>query len=230
MSLRRFTPLAAALGVMLSCQVQADAAAANAQCGSCHALEAPDFATLGISERLDRSAPPLYYAGNKYQPGWLVEWLQAPTRLFPAGYYPNAAAIKATPEGDVPDPAALHQHVALDAAAATDMADYLMSLKPYDDLVAAVTYTPGKVAMRMGMMDFRKFKGCQSCHQDAAGEGGFSGPELVTASKRLQPAYMVSFIQNPAAWDPNTIMPLMEMNEAAVHKLVDYLKLAGGEE
>lgn len=222
--------LAGGLAFALAGQAHADGAAtAAADCGGCHALAAPDFAALGIGERLERQAPPLFYAGNKYREGWLEQWLQAPQAITPAGYFPNAA-ITTTPEGDVLDPEALYRHDALDAASAKAVADYLMGLRPYDDLTAAVDYTPGTVAQRMGSMDFRKFKGCNSCHQDVADEGGLSGPTLYNAWERLQPEYMVSFIADPGAWDPNTIMPRMDMNTAAVGKLVDYLKLIGGEE
>lgn len=217
--------LAAALAACLP----AWSASAQADCGSCHALTRPDFATLGIAERLERQAPPLWYAGNKYREGWLAKWLQAPTVLLSAGYFPNAA-IRSTPEGDVPDPDKLHKHIALPQAQAEAIAAELMALKPHDALVAAVKYEPGTVAKRMGSMDFGKFKGCQACHQDEAGKGGLSGPELYTAWQRLQPEYIVSFITDPHAWDANTIMPRMEMNAAAANKLADYLKLIGGAE
>lgn len=223
--------LASAFGLLVSIQALADGAStANEQCAACHALTAPDFAALGIGERLARKAPPLFYAGNKYREEWLQQWLQQPQTLFPAGYFPNAAAVQSTDEGDVPDTAALLQHPALDAGAATEVAAYLMTLRPYDALVAAAPYTEGKTALRMATMDFRKFKGCDSCHQDAADSGGFSGPVLHDAWQRLQPEYMLSFIRDPHAWDPNTIMPKMDMNDAAVNKLVDYLRLIGGEE
>lgn len=203
---------------------------ATQACAACHALSEPDFATLGVRERLERQAPPLWFAGNKFREEWLLAWLQDPQPLRPAGYYPANMAIIHTPEGDVPDPAQLYRHSPLSAAEAQAVASELMALRPHDALIAAVDYTPGKVAQRMGSMDFRKFKGCQACHQDEEGEGGFSGPELYTAWQRLQPAYIVSFISDPRAWDYNTIMPQMEMNAAAVHKIADYLKLIGGEE
>ncbi len=206
--------------------VPAGAAGAQAACGSCHALTKPDFAKTGIKERLERKAPPLWYAGNKYRDGWLAQWLQAPTRILPAGYFPNAA-IRNTPEGDVPDPDKLHQHAALSGTEAAAIAAELMALKPHDALIAAVEYEPGTVAQRMGAMDFSKFKGCQACHQDAPDKGGLSGPQMYTAWQRLQPEYIVSFIKDPSAWDANTIMPRMEMNDAAIHKLADYLKLIG---
>lgn len=207
----------------------AAAGEAESRCGGCHALTEPDIATRGIAERLEREAPPLWYAGNKYKEGWLAAWLQAPVTIFPVGYFPNAA-IRQTPEGDVPDPDKLHRHEPLPAELAATVAAELMALKPHDELIAAVSYAPGTLALRMGTMDFRKFKGCQSCHQDAEGEGGFSGPELYTAWQRLQPEYMASFIADPKAWDANTIMPRMDMNEAAVNKLVDYLRLIGEKE
>jgi len=217
---------AMAFAAALALCAPAGAAGAQAACGSCHALTKPDFAKLGITERLERKAPPLWYAGNKYRDGWLAQWLQAPTTILAAGYFPNAA-IRHTPEGDVPDAEKLHKHVALSSAEAQAIATELMALKPYDALIAAVDYEPGTVARRMGGMDFSKFKGCQACHQDAPGEGGLSGPEMYTAWKRLQPEYIVSFIAEPRAWDANTIMPRMEMNAAAIHKLADYLKLIG---
>lgn len=223
--------LAAAFGLALACQAQADGAATvEANCAGCHALQAPDYATLGLSERLERRAPPLYFAGNKYRAGWLESWLQDPTPLRPAGYFPSATAILTTADGDQPDPGALYRHAALDAASAKEVADYLMSLRPHDDLVEAVSYNPTNVALRMGTMDFRKFKGCNACHQDAVDVGGASGPVMYDAWQRLTPEYMVSFIKEPTAWDPNTIMPRMEMNDAAVGKLVDYLRVIGGEE
>lgn len=222
--------IVAVAGLLLSWQAQADGAAtAQQQCAACHALTEPDFAALGIAERLERKAPPLYYAGNKYRAEWLQQWLQEPQRIFPAGYFPNAALIS-TEEGDIVDTANLPQHLALDAATAEEVSAYLMTLRARDALVADLSYTEGKQALRMATMDFRKFKGCDSCHQDAAGEGGFSGPVLYNAWQRLQPTYMLSFIKDPRAWDTNTIMPRMEMTDAAVSKLVDYLRMTGGEE
>lgn len=223
--------LAGVLGLALAGPAMADAASeAQASCGQCHALEAPDYAALGVAERLERLAPPLYFAGNKYREGWLESWLQNPEPIYAAGYFPGNAAIKSTPQGDVPDPEALYRHEPLDADQAAEIAGWLMSLRPHDELLAAAPYEEGRTALRLATMDFRKFKGCNSCHQDAAGEGGFSGPILYGAWQRLQPDYMTSFISDPTAWDPNAIMPRLEMNAAAVSKLVDYLRLIGGEE
>lgn len=202
------------------------AAELRQQCGACHALERPDYAAQGIAERIDRKGPPLYYAGNKFRREWLVRWLQQPTRLRPAGMFPPAA-VRATPDGDVVDESRLPKHPTLPAAQAEAFADYLMTLRPFDALLAAVAYQPGSISLRMGQMNFGKFKGCDGCHQDAPQHGGVSGPELYTAWARLQPAFIAAYIGDPVAWDPHTMMPRSDLNADAVGKLVDYLKAIG---
>ncbi len=217
---------AALLMAGLPLAANADAAAdAQAQCGECHALT-HDYATAPLVERADRKAPPLDYAGNKFQREWLVSWLQSPTRIRPAGEFPSAH-VKSGPDGDVIDADTLVKHPSVTADQAAAMADYLMTLKPFDNLIEAETYKPGTIAKRMGQMNFGKFKGCDACHQDAAGVGGFSGPELYTAWQRLQPAFIASYMGNPVAWDPHTLMPKGNINAASVQKIADYLKVIG---
>jgi hypothetical protein len=82
----------------------------------------------------------------------------------------------------------------------------------------------------MGNLNFGKFNGCDACHRDAPNYGGVSGPELYTAWQRLQPKYIASYITNPVAWDPHTLMPHKELKPTVVKKLVDYLKVNGEEE
>ncbi len=202
------------------------AAIVAARCAGCHALQPADVGAADVAERGERAAPPLHYAGNKFRAEWLSAWLQQPQRLRPAGYFPPAH-VRATANGDEIDAATLPAHEALGADEARQVTDYLMTLRSRDELVAKDGYQPGSISLRMGMMDFRKFKGCNSCHQDAAGEGGTSGPELHSAWQRLQPAYLSSYIKDPTAWDPHTLMPVQEMNDGAVHKLVNYLKAIG---
>lgn len=196
------------------------------KCAACHALGAPDYKSAGLKERIERKGPPLFYAGNKFRAEWLVQWLQKPERIRPAGVFPPAH-VKAGPKGDVVDEASLPAHPALGAAEAQSVAAQLMTLKPFDSLVQAATYEPGSVNPRLGQMDFGKFKGCDGCHQDAPGRGGISGPELYTAWQRLQPKFIAAFIAAPNAWDPHAMMPAPELQPEAVHKLANYLKLIG---
>jgi cytochrome c2 len=196
------------------------------QCAACHTLTAEAVTTTDLSERAARKGPPLHFAGDKFRPEWLVAWLQAPTRLWPAGVVP-ADHVKPGANGDEPDAATLPDHPALDAEVARQATDYLMTLTPYAERLAAVTYEPGSIAAKMGEMNFGKFKGCDGCHQYAPAKGGLSGPELHTAWKRLNPRFMAAFIQDPVAFDPHTLMPRAGLNDAEVAKLADFLKLAG---
>lgn len=199
------------------------AAFVTENCVACHAVEpAGDGPRHSAATRV-QSGPPLYYSGDKYREDWLREWLQAPERIRPAGYYPPAH-VQATPEGDVIDEATLVSHPVLDAKLAEEVAGYLMTLTPFADRLAEEDYEPATVPLRMARLDFRRFKGCVACHQDVKGEGGVSGPELYSAWSRLQPEFIVSFVRSPGRWNPDTMMPVLEMNDAAIHKLANYLK------
>ncbi len=208
----------------------ADAAAFVAEsCAGCHALERPNYDAMSLSDRAERGGPPLYYAGNKFQGEWLERWLQSPERIRPAGDYPPAH-VETTDDGDQIDTASLDAHPSLGAERAATVADYLMTLRPYDDRLAAVNYEPGNISWRMGQMAFGKFNNCIACHQDEPGYGGVSGPELYTAWDRLQPAFIASYIEDPTVWDPHTLMPADDLNEAAIAKLANYLKVLAEEE
>lgn len=199
------------------------------QCASCHALQAEDYASSTVQERAERKAPPLYYAGNKFRPEWLVQWLQKPERIRPAGYFPAAHTVPG-PDGDVVDSDSLPEHISLSAADAELASAALMKLTPYTDKLDAVDYEVGNISWRMGNLNFGKFNGCDACHRDAPDYGGLSGPELYSAWDRLQPKFIASFITDPVAWDPHTLMPANDLNPAAVQKLSDYLKVNGEDE
>jgi mono/diheme cytochrome c family protein len=191
------------------------------QCSACHQLTGP--ADTDPGKRFTRKGPPLFYAGNKFRPEWLEGWLQNPVRIRPAGDFP---AVQPAPEakGDVVKAASLADHPKLDAVSAKIMAAYLMTLVPKSALIGRESYTPGHVSPRLGAMDFVKFKGCAACHKDTPKYGGVSGPELYTAWQRLQPAFIVSYIRDPMAWDPRSIMPNKHLNDGSIHKLANYLR------
>ncbi|MDZ7784768.1 MAG: hypothetical protein U5K56_18090 [Halioglobus sp.] len=46
----------------------------------------------------------------------------------------------------------------------------------------------------------------------------------------MQPAFIASWIADPVAWDPHTLMPGGDLNECAVAKLVNYLESRSAEE
>jgi mono/diheme cytochrome c family protein len=223
-----FPRLAAAALLAASPAVLAGSPLLEQKCASCHALAAPDYAAAGLKERIERKAPPRHYAGNKFRREWLVAWLQKPARIRPAGVFPPAH-VKPGPKGDTVDEATLPAHPALSAAEAEQAATELMALRAFDARIQAETYEPGSVSLRLGQMDFGKFKGCAGCHQDAPGRGGVSGPELYTAWQRLQPKFISAYIAAPNAWDPHSMLPAPDLQPDAIRKLANYLKAIGEE-
>ncbi len=195
-------------------------------CVTCHNLEGPAPQTL--KALWDRKGPDLFYAGNKYRREWLVEWLQNPKRIRPAGEF-YGKHIKPGAKSDEIDTATLEDHVKLSAEDAPAVVDELMKLKPHDDLIAKEKIEPGSILKVMGEMNFDKFQGCMACHLIEPGYGGLSGPEVYTAAKRLQPEFIASFIRNPQAWEPKTWMPNKHVSDSSIQKLVQYLEVLGKE-
>jgi len=191
-------------------------------CVTCHNLKGPAPQTL--QALWDRKGPDLFYAGNKYRREWLVEWLQKPQRIRPAGEF-YGKHIKPGPKRDEIDATTLEKHVTLSKDDAVAVAAELMKLKPHDDLIAKEKIVPGTISKQMGEMVFDKFQGCMACHLIEPDYGGLSGPEVYTAGKRLQPAFIASYIRSPQAWDPLIWMPNKHVNDANIQKIVNYLEL-----
>jgi mono/diheme cytochrome c family protein len=189
------------------------------QCVECHSLaKEQDDRIQSVRER---KGPNMSYAGLKYKQAWLIKWLQDPTRIRPAGmFYGNH--IKTSADGDIVDEGTLLTHKKLSASDAESMAAFLMAQKNHSDLVKAGDYQLGKISVSTGEMLFDKFRGCMACHEIEPGYGGLSGPEVYTASERLQEDFLVSFMRKPQAWDKRTLMPDKNLKEADLQKFVHY--------
>ncbi|MCK5122096.1 MAG: c-type cytochrome [Methylococcales bacterium] len=191
------------------------------QCISCHAIT--QQTPQSLKALWERKGPDLSSAGIKYKAEWLKVWLQNPSRIRLAGmFYGNH--IKLGKKLDEVDQASLVKHPQLSSEDASQVSEELMTLKQNQVLVTAGDYKPGTISMTLGDMMFDKFKGCLACHQIEPGYGGISGSEMYTAGSRLQEDYLISFMRNPQAWDPKTIMPNKHLKEIDLQKLVHYLR------
>jgi len=212
------------------------------RCAFCHSLTGP--APQTIRALWKRDAPDLFYAGNKFQREWLVEWLQKPVRIRPAGVN-YLRTINSTPKHQMDAPkdgkrkydvlygAVLKplRHELLNKAEAEATADALMKLTGHDDLVSGMMVDTSKaVTLDQGEVLIDKVYGCQSCHQIEPGFGGYTGPELYTAGKRLQSAFMLSYIKRPKNWDPKIWMPNGNVRPDDLQKIVNYLTLLSKED
>lgn len=196
------------------------------QCGSCHALTTPTDTSL---DRIwSRNGPDLYYAGVKFNRDWLVQWLQDPKPIRPAGY-PYFKNVIQGKEHDEVDKAKLTPHMHLSKQDADAAANALMALNP-EGIVDKGLFKGDKPNMRMGALSFNKLRGCAACHEGDDGQGGLSGPELTDAGKRLQADFIASYIKNPQKIDPHVWMPALKMTDQDIQRLTGYLVQLGTEE
>lgn len=188
------------------------------QCASCHALTVPQG---GVDHLWARKGPDLHYAGSKFNQSWLVSWLQAPTRIRPAGelYFRH---VKATSAEDVVDETTLSAHPALARADAEAAAAALMT-RLVADIVPKGAFKHEKVSMTMGRLFFTKLRGCGACHMDKPGNGGQSGPELYTAGDRLQADFIYSYIKDPQKFDARVWMPKLNFSDPDLQRLTGYI-------
>jgi hypothetical protein len=158
------------------------------QCAECHALQAPAKqrrrADCGRARARTSTTP-----ADKFQRAWLVAWLEAPTRVRPAGEF-YRHHLKDGAEGDVIDEATLAEHPKLDKAKAPRPSPTPCSRCARPGLVESGAYKGAAVSATMGAMFFGKLRGCAACHQDAPGKGGVSGTRALhrehPAQRRLR--------------------------------------------
>lgn len=217
---RRLIPL---LGALLLAAPAAFAASGpdilKSQCVACHAIVKTETTAEAM---LDRKAPPLNYAGVKFNKAWLAAWLQNPTVIRPAGaMYSRVARPSADGTADTVDAAQVPAHMKLSADDAAAVTDALMELGTKDGVVQQGAFKGGPVNSMASLL-FNKLRGCSSCHA-VKGTGGLSAPDLTAASDRLQPDFVVEYVRDPQKFEPHIWMPRLDLTDADVQKLTGYL-------
>ena len=171
----------------------------NKDCGSCHRLENTDKISTG---------PDLHYAGNKFQPEWLKQFLQNPEVIRPAGVITDPGFL----QGSRKNP-----HPSFSEKDASALADSLMALKISGPTLEPVATEPLSKGRRAKVKyQFERTFSCISCHQslNLAGKvrGGISGPSLVNAGNRLQADWVANWLNTPEAYTEKSRMPRYKMD------------------
>ena len=91
------------------------------QCDTCHRFS---------KNETEKSAPDLFFAGDKFQKKWLEKFLRQPEPIRLAGHTRDPGFLKGTPQYTGP-------HPALSLKEAQQMTDHLMSLKILKDVPSA---------------------------------------------------------------------------------------------
>ena len=191
--------LSAALLIGTASSGWADAAAGKAAfeakgCDECHYTDGPAREKT-IDDQLAKKGPELWYAGSKFQKDWLAGWLADPKPIRPMAF--NSLTEENT--GD---------HPKLAGADTAPVTEFLMSLTTLD-------VEGGKVKPKKnpkGRQIFIKKMPCSGCHQYTGRKkkitGGRSGPSLVDAGVRLNPDWILAYLQKPKMFKPVKMMPV----------------------
>lgn len=195
----------------------------KSKCTTCHNISGP--APTTFEGLLKRKAPDLFYAGSKFNRAWLVEWLQNPKQIRPAGeLYLNHITVN-----DGKDSIAVATikpcPVKLNLEEAEVVTDYLMNLRD-KTMKTGVVDTGKKFSRPKALRLFRKQLPCIGCHSVSWRTkviGGVSGPNLTDAGRRLNPDWIYARIKDPQYWDPQTWMPTIDMSHKKRELLVLFI-------
>ena len=181
------------------------------QCDTCHRF----------SKNEDpKSAPDLFYAGDKFQKEWLEKFLKQPETIRLAGHTRDPGFLKGEPQYKGP-------HPALNAKEARQMTDYLVSLKVLEDVPPLELPTLSKgIRVRVKILFEREYS-CIACHQSynlaRQPRGGISGPSLIDAGRRLRPEWVYQWLKNPRQFIPKGRMPIYTFDEETLRKMTQYI-------
>lgn len=171
------------------------------KCAECH---------LGPSVGRDENIPPaLDYAGNRFRPEWMMDYLEnVPRRRFDSRGRP--------PTMRMPDYRFRPHEL-------RGMTAYLMSLKqPELFEFPDVTFDePTGEEIEAGLQLFRG-ETCLHCHQ-LDGQGDNTAPALDGVGSRLTPEFIYAMILKPQAIVPGTTMEETFLNEQEIYQLTQYL-------
>ncbi len=180
-------------------------------CTSCHRLEGEP------TGRRFKKAPDLIGAGDKYQRAWLLAWLKNPKfKLYPMGYDFQEDRKQ--------------QHLALSAADAQAVADYLATLKePLVKHGVMANVTRANIERGKARYDVLQ---CYACHRTPATTavgwtGGDTSTDLRESGKRYQADWLYRFNQNPLDFVPDSAAfvpsPSQNVTEQDVFDITAYM-------
>ena len=181
------------------------------QCDTCHRFS---------KNEANKSAPDLFFAGDKFQKQWLENYLKQPETIRLAGYTRDPGFLKGTPQYTGP-------HPTLNPKEAQQMTDHLMSLKILKNFTPLELPDLSKGKRVRVKILFERDYSCIACHQSynlaRQPRGGVSGPSLIDAGRRLRPEWVYQWLKNPKQFIPRGKMPLYSFDEETLRKMTQYI-------
>jgi mono/diheme cytochrome c family protein len=181
------------------------------QCGTCHRLSANEAV---------KSAPDLFFAGDKFQKKWLKNFLSRPEAIRLAGHTHDPGFLKGKPQYTGP-------HPALSSKEAQQMTDHLLSMKILKNIPSLELPALSKGKRVRVKILFERDYSCIACHQSYnlahQPRGGVSGPSLIDAGRRLRPEWVYQWLKNPRQFTTRGRMPLYTFDEETLRKMTQYI-------
>jgi cytochrome c551/c552 len=183
-------------------------------CRQCHRFSAEDVPPA-------ENAPDLHYAGNKFQPAWLLQFLQKPVVIRKTRVTSDHKLFIVDGENNKP-------HPSLDPQAAKRMVEYLSGLKLPGFAEGVVDTEPLSKGTRIKVkILFERNYSCIACHEgiNLAGKprGGISGPSLASAGNRLNADWLFNYLQTPEKFVEKRRMPRYQLDDETLGLLTRYL-------
>ncbi len=137
-------------------------------------------------------APELGTLGSQLDPGWIKDFLSVPFSRRPilTERMPN---------------------LFLSVAEKDTLIQYFQLVYVSDELDQAAGDLKDSSLVERGRSLFYERFACYGCHQ-VGGHGGYVGPPLDGAGKRLKPGWVRKWLEDPQRWKTNTIEPKTPMN------------------
>jgi len=180
------------------------------KCSTCHRLTKMEVLKVG---------PDLFYAGNKFQSTWLIQYLQNPVTLRKTGTSSNPGFLK----GEFKN-----SHTVLSKKDAVQITQELMTMtlpEISDELSNLKVLSKGQKAKTK--YEFERTFSCISCHQslNLAGKsrGGISGPSLIEAGNRLQANWVANWLKNPKMFSEKNRMPIYKMDDETILRFTQFI-------
>ena len=183
-------------------------------CNKCHRFSA-------TASTPAENGPDLYYAGDKFQHDWILQFLQKPVVI-------RKTAITGDQKLLIIDEKTNAPHPSLNPEAAKEMTDYLSGLKQPGLATGVVSVEPLSKGTRAKVkILFERNYSCIACHEgiNLAGKprGGISGPSLASAGRRLNADWLFNYLKTPENFIKESRMPRYQLDDETLDKLIRYL-------
>jgi mono/diheme cytochrome c family protein len=148
-------------------------------------------------------APDLSRVGSQLQRDWVKKYFEVPfsRRPIQSERMPN---------------------LSIDSESVSTLLDYFYTVLLDDSLRIQGIPLGDAEAIEKGRTLYWDKYGCQSCHQIGS-RGGYVGPPLDGASDRLQPGWIVRWLEDPQRYRPETLEPRSGMSVEEAKSVAAYL-------